>query len=226
MAYNYLTLSNDVAIRLNETQLTSVNFSTATGFYSAIKEAVNASIRHVNQSHFYWPFNHNTQEQVLEAGITRYSIPAESKYVDFDTFRVRRDTSLDLGTGYRLKQMTYDEYISKYVDQEYETDATQGGAPVYVFRTQNNEFGVSPLPNKAYQVDFEYFTFPVDLILDVDVPTIPERFRHVIVDGAMYYAYLFRDNIELASLSQQKFENGIKDMRTLLTNENLYARAV
>lgn len=225
MAYNFLGLSNDVAVRLNETQLTSVNFATATGFYSAIKEAVNSSIRHINQAHFGWPFNHNTQEQTLEAGVTRYAIPGEAKYVDFDTFRVRRDTTLDLGRAVRLKQLSYDEYVDRYIDQEDETDTTKGAAPEYVFRTQNNEYGIVPMPDKAYQVDFEYFTFPVDLSLYSDVPSVPERFRFVIIDGAMYYAYMFRDNIEMASVSQRKFDDGIKQMRTLLVNENIYMRA-
>lgn len=226
MAYDYLGITNDVAGRLNETALTTSNFATVTGFYSAIKEAVNSSIRHINQSHFSWPFNWNSEELTLEAGVTRYAVPAEAKYVDFDTFRVRRDTSLDVGSAKRLKQVTYDEYVDRYVDQEDESDSTKGGVPEKVFRSQNNEFGIIPLPDKAYQVDFEYFTFPVDLSLHSDVPSIPERFRYVIVDGAMYYAYMFRDNIEMATLSQQKFDQGIKQMRTLLVNENIYVRAV
>jgi hypothetical protein len=94
-----------------------------------------------------------------------------------------------------------------------------------VFRTQNGEWGVVPMPDKAYQVDFEYFMDPVDLALATDVPTIPERFRHVIIDGAMYYAYMFRDNIEMASVSQRKFDEGIKQMRTVNVNENVYMRA-
>lgn len=226
MAYDYLGITNDVAGRLNETALTTSNFATATGFYAAIKEAVNSSIRHINQSHFSWPFNWNSEELTLEAGVTRYAVPAEAKYVDFDTFRVKRDTSLDVGSAKRLKQVTYDEYVDRYVDQEDESDSTKGGVPEKVFRSQNNEFGIVPLPDKAYQVDFEYFTFPVDLSLHSDVPSIPERFRYVIVDGAMYYAYMFRDNIEMATLSQQKFDQGIKQMRTLLVNENIYVRAV
>ena len=226
MAYDYLGITNDVAGRLNETALTTSNFATVTGFYAAIKEAVNSSIRHINQSHFSWPFNWNSEELTLEAGVTRYAVPAEAKYVDFDTFRVKRDTSLDVGSAKRLKQVTYDEYVDRYVDQEDESDSTKGGVPEKVFRSQNNEFGIVPLPDKAYQVDFEYFTFPVDLSLHSDVPSIPERFRYVIVDGAMYYAYMFRDNIEMATLSQQKFDQGIKQMRTLLVNENIYVRAV
>ena len=71
MAYDYLGLVNDVALRLNETQLTSLNFDSATGFYPTIKEAINSSIRHINQAHFFWPYNHNTEEVELEAGVSR-----------------------------------------------------------------------------------------------------------------------------------------------------------
>ena len=225
MAYDYLGLGNDVAVRLNETQLTTSNFSTATGFYSAIKEAVNSSIRHINQSHFGWPYNHNVEEQTLEAGLTRYNLPDEAKYVDFSTFRVRKDDSLDLGEARRLKQLSYEEYIDRYIQQEDQT-ASDGSVPEFVFRAKNNEFGVVPVPDKAYQVDFEYFNFPVDLVLSSDVPTIPERFRFVIADGSMYYSYMFRDNLEMASISQRKFDEGIKQMRVLLVNENVYMRAV
>ena len=226
MAYNYLGLSNDIATRLNETHLTSSNFATAGGFYNAIKESVNSSIRHVNQAHFSWSFNHNSEEETLEAGITRYPFPAEAKYIDFDTFRVKRDDALDLGEARHLSQISYDEYIDKHIRQEDETDTTLGSVPEHVFRAQNNEWGVVPFPDKAYTVEFEYFNFPVDLAIHSDVPTIPERFRHVIVDGAMYYAYMFRDNIEMASVSQNKFEAGIKQMRVLLKNKTAYMRAI
>jgi hypothetical protein len=42
MAYNYLGLTNEVNRRLNEVELTSANFPTATGFYAHIKDAVNS----------------------------------------------------------------------------------------------------------------------------------------------------------------------------------------
>ena len=52
MAYNFLGLVNEVNRRLNEVELTSANFDSATGFYSHAKDAVNASIRYINQSEF------------------------------------------------------------------------------------------------------------------------------------------------------------------------------
>lgn len=225
MAYDYLGLVNDAAVRLNETTLTSSNFATAKGFYSTLKEAVNASVKHINQAHFFWPYNHNKEEITLEAGVSRYSLVENAKFVDFGSFRLKRDTTLEVGEGRRLPQLTYAEYLDTYIDQEYETDATKGGVSRNVVRTPNEEFIVVPMPNKAYEIEYEYYMEPVDLSNATDVPSIPERFRHVIIDGVMYYAYMFRDNIEMANLSQSKFENGIKNMRTLLVNEHAYFRA-
>jgi hypothetical protein len=226
MAYNYLSLSNEVCRRLNETELTSSNFSSASGFYAQIKDSINSAIRDINQKHFNWPFNHNTDDIVLTAGELRYPLPENAKYTDFDTVRLARDTAVGIGSAKHLTQMSYDEYVDRYIDQEYETDTTKGSAPEHIVRSQDGDIIVVPMPDKAYTIEYEFFMFPADLETYDDVPTIPFRFKHVIVDGAMYHAYMFRDNLESASLSLRKFEEGMKHMRTLLVNENVYARAV
>ena len=226
MAYNYLSLANEICRRLNETELTSSNFSSSTGFYAQIKDSVNSSIRDINQKHFYWPYNHNTDDIVLTAGELRYPLPENAKYTDFDTVRLARDTAVGVGSAKHLTQISYDEYIDRYIDQEYETDTSKGSAPEYISRSQDGDIIVIPMPDKAYTIEYEFFMFPADLETYDDVPTIPFRFKHVIVDGAMYHAYMFRDNLESASLSLRKFEEGMKHMRTLLVNENAYARAV
>ena len=226
MAYDYLSLTNEVCRRLNETELTSSNFATANGFYSQVKDAINAAIRDINQKHFSWPFNHNTDDITLTAGELRYPLPENAKYTDFDTVRILRNASLDLNEARRLKQMSYDEYVDRYIDQEGETDTTKGTIPEYIVRSQDGDLIVAPMPDKAYTIEYEFFMIPADLDTYDDVPTIPFRFKHVVVDGAMYHSYMFRDNLESATLSLRKFEDGLKQMRTLLVNENIYARAV
>ena len=76
MAYDYIGLVNDVNRRLNEVELvggtgTNANFLNARGEYAMVKDAVNASIRFINQHEFEWPFNHVTEEEVLTPGIVR-----------------------------------------------------------------------------------------------------------------------------------------------------------
>ena len=225
MAYDFLGLTNDIARRLNETELTAANFATATGVFSQLKDSVNAAIRDVNQSHFAFPFNHNFDEITLTAGQLRYPLPTNSKYVDFDTVRLQRSTTPLVESARKLTQLSYDEYVSRFIDEEYKT-ASQGSAPEYVVRAQDSDIIFAPIPDAAYSVKYEYYMFPADLTNDTDVPTIPFRYRHVIVDGGMYYAYMFRDNLESAQLSFRKFEEGIKRMRIQNVNENVYARAI
>lgn len=225
MAYNFLGLVNDIAKRLNETELTSTNFDTATGVYSAFKEAINSSIRHINHSHFFYPFNHTTDSDIMTAGQCRYNVPFTAKYVDYNSFRLERNTSLDVGEGKKLEPLSYEEYLRTYVDQEYETDATKGGVPRFVVRAPNLEYIIVPLPDKAYRYEYEYYRDSADLEDHDAVPSIPESYRYVIIDGGMYYAYMFRDNIEQAGISQNKFEEGIKNMRSILVNEHMYFRA-
>lgn len=224
MAYNFLGLVNDVNRRLNEVELNSSNFGGAIGFYSQAKEAVNSSIRLINQQEFEWPFNHNTEEQTLTAGTTRYSFPADTKYIDFDSFRIKQDDTLGNDTQ-KLSLISYEEYLNRFVDQEYETSTGIRELPRYVFRAPNQVWGVTPNPDKAYVVVFEYYSIPSELSAYTDVPTVPEQFRHIIVDGAMYYAYMFRGDLNSAQLSMQKFNEGLKNMRTIYINRYDYVRS-
>jgi hypothetical protein len=224
MAYNYIGLTNEVNRRLNEVELTSSNFSTATGFYAHIKDAVNSAIRDINHTHYEWPFNHVLAEETLTVGGTRYAFPSDASTIDFDTFRVKESATLSNDTV-RLGVMTYDDYLQRFVDQEYSADTSKQDVPTYVFHAPSLEWGVVPAPNQAYAIAYEYYRIPVDLSSSTDVPSIPERFKQVILDGAMYHAYMFRSNEQAANIAKGKFEEGIKKMRILLINKYVYMQS-
>ncbi len=223
-AYNFLGLVNDVNRRLNEVELTSSNFASAVGFYSSAKDSINSAIQYIGQSQFEWPFNHVLQEVTLTPGTIRYAYPSDTKTIDFDTFRVKRNDTFN-NTTQKLRIISYEDYLENYVDDEYNTTNTSiRSLPQRVFRTPDQKFGVHPAPDNAYELVYEYYRVSVDLTNATDVPTLPEQFRSVIVDGAMYYAYTFRGNTQDATLHLQKFEEGIKDMRTLYINRYDYVR--
>ena len=58
MALTFLTLTNSVITRMNEVELTSSNFTGARGVQIQCKNAVNESIRYINQREFGYSFNH------------------------------------------------------------------------------------------------------------------------------------------------------------------------
>lgn len=224
MAYDFLGLVNDVNKRLNEVELTSSNFPNAVGFYATAKDAVNASIREINQQQFEWPFNHVTQEKVLIPGEIRYSFESDAKTLDMDVFRIKRDDALGNDTV-KLKTLSYEEYLDKFADYEYNTSEGLRTIPRYVFRAPSLQFGVVPTPDKAYTVVYEYYKVPGSLELHSDVPTIPEQFRYVILDGAMVYAHAFRGDNESSELSRRRFDEDIKNMRTIYINRYEYLRS-
>jgi hypothetical protein len=101
-----------------------------------------------------------------------------------------------------------------------------GGIPTHVFRHPDNTYGLWPFPNEAYTLTFDYFTHPSsDLSAHGDTTTIPDRFGHVIVDGAVAYAYLYRSETPLYDRSFALFNEGIKHMQTLLINRHYYVRS-
>jgi len=224
MAYDYLGLVNDVNRRLNEVELTAANFATATGEYAMVKDAVNSAIRFINQHEYEWPFNHVEAEETLTPGVVRYAAPSDSKLIDFDSFRIKRNDTFGNETK-KLRLLAYEEYLEKYSDYEYNTDTGIRALPAYVFRTPNNEFGLIATPDKAYELVYEYYRLPVDLIGATDVPTVPEQFRHVIVNGAMHFAYMFRGETQEAVVLQQRFEQEIKQMRSIYINRYDYVRS-
>ena len=293
MAETYLTLTNKVIARLNEVALTSTTFSSARGIQVQCQNAVNESIRFINQREFNYPFNHATATQTLTAGVVRYSLPTSTKTVDYNTFRIVKDS--DLGnSGYKLNLLDYNDYINRVINQEDEINTTttstthtdsvttitvasttgfdsagtivignetitytgvtsttftgctrgassttaasitsgvtvaqfdRGGVPEFVVRTPDNNYLLYPFPNKAYAIKFDYYTFPSDLSAHGDTTTVPDRFAPVIVDGATAFVYQYRGETQQYQLNFGRFEQGIKNMQTLLVNKFSYLRS-
>ena len=293
MAESYLTLTNKVLARLNEVQLTSSNFTNARGIQVQAQNAVNESVRYINQKEFQYPFNHSTKTETLVPGTVRYSIPTTAKTVDYNTFRIVKDS--DLGSsGGRLYVLNYNDYINSYITQEDEITTTnldgaltdsattvtvnsttgfdstgtifigneqitytgtssttftgatrgandttaaahsdntqvaqfeQGGVPQYVSRTPDNNFLLYPFPTKGFSLKYDFFSFPTDMSASTDTTTIPDRFAAVIIDGATAFVYQYRGETNQYQLNFARFEQGIKNMQTLLVNRFEYIRS-
>ena len=294
MALTFLTLANDVITRMNEVTLTASNFIDARGVQIQCKNAVNEAIRHINQKEFGYPFNHASNNSVLVPGTSRYTVPASTKHIDYNTARIKRNTDLSTSGG-NLAKLDYNEYINKeFANQEDEVDATtlngnltdsattitvasttgfattgvlfilgeqvvyagltsttftgctrgsndttaaahasgvqvasftNGGVPQFIVRTLDNNYLLYPLPDKQYTLAFDFFTFPADLTAQGDITTIPDRFLPVIVDGATAFVYQYRGEMQQYQLNFDRFEDGIKNMQSLLINKYEYVRS-
>ena len=101
----------------------------------------------------------------------------------------------------------------------------QGGVPRNVVRSPDNGYLLQPYPNKSYSIKFDYYTFPTDLSAQDDTTSIPARFDAVIVDGATAFVYQYRGETAQYQLNFARFEQGIKNMQSLLVNKYEYIRS-
>tara|TARA_R100000935_G_C2791848_1_gene146346 strand:+ start:22 stop:957 length:936 start_codon:yes stop_codon:yes gene_type:complete len=294
MALTFLTLANSTIIRMNEVSLTSSNFADARGVQVQCKNAVNESIRYINQREFGYSFNHASNSSALVAGQTRYAVPTSTKSIDYSTARIKKDDDLNT-SGNSLTTMNYNEYIQNgFADQEDDVIATtlngshsssvttltltsttglaaagtvhigteqvtytavsgnditgctrgansttaathssgvavtqfeDGGVPRSIIRTPDNNYLLHPYPDKAYTLLFDFYTFPSNLSAHGDTTSIPERFAPVIVDGASAFVYQYRGEMQQYQLNFARFEQGIKNMQSLLINKFEYVRS-
>ena len=294
MALTYLELTNDVLTRMNEVVLTSATFTDARGIQVQAKNAINEAIRHINQKEFAYPFNHASNSSTVVPGVVRYTIPTGTKYIDYNTARIKKNSDVS-SSGVNLKKLNYNEYISKeFANQEddiksttldgthtdsvttltlasstgFATEGTvfvgseeitytavsgntltgctrgadsttaaayssgvvvtqfdNGGLPQYIVRTLDNNYLLYPFPDKEYTLLYDYFTFPDDLSAHGDTTTIPDRFKPVITDGATAFLYQYRGEMQQYQINFERFEDGIKNIQSLLINKFDYIRS-
>jgi len=226
MATTYITLVNDLLRRINEVQLTTTGdgFGTVKNVQAIAKDAINNSIREILQDGHQFPFLKTTKSQTLTAGTKTYSFESDMASVDWDTFYLNELESAS-NTPRALPVISFDQYTQNY--RAIEDSAGTGGraSPTIAYQTAENKFGVTPVPDAAYVVDYVYYSFPNDLSAFNDTMIIPDRFKYIIIDGAMVYMMRFRSNEQSAQIHQQKFIDGIKTMRRLLLDDPISVRS-
>lgn len=207
----FIELTNRVLDRFNEPRLASANFLTAVGFRQHVKQCVNDAIDEINNQQWEWPFNHVYSTQVCTPGQQIYDLPLNAKTVDWDTFGIE-----GFGRGDHLELVLYEQWARHRRAIDDAAQVRDYDFPRWVFRSQGLEFGISPRPDKEYTVKYEHWIAPTPLDQPSDVPTIPALYDSVIVNGAMKYAYLFRENFEASAMMDKQFDKGIKSMRQVL----------
>jgi len=220
----YLAITNELLRRLNEVTIDETEFSTVRNIQALAKDAVNSSIRGILQSAQEWPFTLTTYTETLVEGTKEYNFPADLSSVDWDSFYIKELTAQNNYPA-KLEVITYTEYLDSYRSQDDVNGDAGYGTPIRVYQTQDASFGVTPIPNDAYEIEYKYWAFPSDLSAYNDVPVIPDRFKHIIIDGAMAYMMRFRSNEQSAMIHQNNYSDGIAMMRRLLLDDPLNIRS-
>jgi hypothetical protein len=211
----FISLTNELLRRLNEVTIPDEDFTGVRNIQALAKDAVNNAVRFIIQDAQEWPFTLTTYMQTMTTGVREYDLPTGFSSVDWDSFYLKKHASLG-NKPMKLDVVSYNEYLKNYRPQD---DEGAEGVPQRIYQTQDGKFGVSPTPDGSYEIEYKYFTFPDTMTTKDDVCIVPDRFSHIIIDGAMMYMMRFRSNEQSASLHRKEFEDGVKMMRRLLLDD-------
>jgi len=242
MATTYLDITNEVLRELNEIPLTSANFASAVGLQQFVKDAVNKSIFDianaepqlpflaVGESGATDPFYGNVTVATVE-GTRWYELKASSSNVandyasiDWDDFYVTTINVSGESAPYvskGLKFMTLADWKRYYRDSENEDDANSQnyGEPQFIIKSPDNrKFGLSPIPDKVYNIHFYAFDRPTKLDAHGDTVVFPEQYVNVITARVRYYVWQFKESPQQAAFALDDYKKELKQMTSNLMN--------
>ena len=242
MATTYLELTNQALRELNEIPLTAANFGDAVGLQQFVKDSINKSIFDIANEEPQLPFFSagvsggtdpfygnvtvatvaGTRWYTLKAGSS--SITTDYASVDWDDFfittvNVSGESAPYVSKG--LKFVTLDEWTRYYRDQENldDADSQSFGEPVRVYRSPDNrKFGLSPIPDKVYNVHFYAYAAPTALSAFSDEMALPDQYSNVITARARYYVWQFKESPQQAAFAMDDYKKALRMMKSNLIN--------
>lgn len=225
MALTYLDVVNTVLRDTNEVPLTAQSFLNARGFHAFVKEAVNRGLMDIVNSSSEWPWlasvpmnmgvSAHSHEIVTDRRQAIYEFPQGVNEVDWDSMVL---TDLRGKETFRITPISYEEW-AHYGNADVLSNRTNAdlGRPTVIYRTKDaNGFGLSPVPDKNYRIQFISWKAPELLRGPNDALPFPDQFYTVLVSRVRYYAWMFRQNSDQAQMAFRDYDTGLKNMKQLL----------
>jgi hypothetical protein len=226
MAKTYKAFVNELLVELNEPEVSTV--ATGVGIQKQVANVVNRSYFDIVDSVDDWswlsadvpddPYYGNTIVPTV-VGQRWYLSKAGSTNIDTDFDSVNWDmfTLEDANSPYTINKLpftTLTQWRSNYAQNE-ETAARTGSyaTPVRIIRSSDGRrFGLSPIPDKVYNIHFFAYNRPTALVADTDTVLFPEQYKPVLLARARYYLYQFKDNIAQSQLALDEYKKGLQNM--------------
>ena len=226
MAKDYKTFVNELLVELNEPEVSTV--ATGVGIQKQVANVVNRAYFDIVDSVDDWswlsadvpddPYYGNTIISTV-VGQRWYLSKAGSTNIDTDFDSVNWDmfTLEDTNSPYTINKLpftTLTQWRSNYAQNEEAAARINNYAtPVRVIRSSDGRrFGLSPIPDKVYNIHFFAYNRPTALVADTDTVLFPEQYKPVLLARARYYLYQFKDNIAQSQLALDEYKKGLQNM--------------
>jgi hypothetical protein len=120
-----------------------------------------------------------------------------------------------------LEFLTLEDWNRYLRDSENADDADSQnyGEPKYVLRSPDHrKFGLSPIPDKAYNVHFYAYNAPTALSAFSDEMVLPDQYSNVITARTRYYVWQFKESPQQAAFALEDYKKGMRQMKSNLIN--------
>lgn len=201
MAYQLSQLVADVRKRAKDTSFDS---DLITDYIQATQNEV------LQRSRF--PFMEDATTAVLTISTTDYALAAD---VDVILSLKLLDTDTTPDTVFAPEYLAYPTFFERF-----DPETATAGTPSYYTVYGNTVMWDVPL-TKAYTLKVKYLKTPSILSIDSDVPDVPERFKEILIRGALSRVEDYRDNFDIAAIHQRKVEELTEDMLGRLSQRQL-----
>ena len=242
MATTYLELTNEVLRELNEIPLTSANFTSAVGLQQFVKDSINKSIFDIANEEPQLPFLavgesggtdpfYGNVTVASVAGTRWYELKASSSSlkddyasIDWDDFylttiNVSGESAPFVSKG--LGFLSLADWKRYYRDSENvdDADAQSYGEPSRVIKSPDGrKFGLSPIPDKVYNIHFYAFDKPTKLSAHGDTVVFPEQYTNIITARTRYYIWQFKESPQQAAFAMDDYKKAMRTMKSNLIN--------
>lgn len=168
--------------------------------------------------------DYNISATITVTNSTTFTYPVNNNPTSPATGTIKALSEQVLQKSLPLK--SWDFYKDQfYWDTDQNTDPTGYSTPQFVVRKPDNNITISGPCDRVYTIYYEGYSIPAAMAIYTDTHVIPVAFEQVIIDKAMHYAYMFRDNLEQATLAQKRYEDNINKMRRILIPQQTFVIA-
>lgn len=241
----YIQMVNKLLRKVNEVEVGESQFADAIGVTAVAKDSIIDALDKIYNKKHKWPFMARRDIITTSLNATEYAFPEDMLSVDWNSFVVLPQAERYEGSW--VKPINYSEYAQYHqpLDLTWQTNSPTTGKgpprfvvsneivspPMFGLNSRGQNFFISPPPDdillpdnitrENYRIVFKYFRKPTRPELPLDLIDIPEEWEYVVFSRALYHMYLFYDNNERATIADEDFKEGYKDMiNTLLTTTN------
>lgn len=236
MAANYLQLTNELLRELNEVSLTSASFAGAVGIQSHVKDSVNRAYLDIVNEENQWPFlavQESGSTSPFHGNVTVATVEGQRWY-NLNPNTTGRDSdygSIDWHNFYlttigvsgetspyvsrNLRYTTTEEWKDYFRPSENSGSADEEyGTPRRIIRSPDGrKFGLSPIPDKVYNVHFFAYLQPTELSAYSDEVVFPAQYKTVLLARARYYIHQFKQDSQAAAFALEDYKRGLRLMK-------------